>query len=389
MARALIPNSTQIPDLILDHWMAELSGAEFKVLLYIARRTYGFGKDRDTISLSQIAHGLTRRDGTVLDRGTGVSRASVARALKVLEERGAIVRKTNLSAKTREFEENTYSINLGWAPPAGQGGNTPPEGASPGGGQAVGGVVSKRDHLASKGGKGWSRNETRVVSKLDPQETALQETDQETTAATQAELPEGEGQASAAVALLVEDLVSRGVGRAAAEQLARDKPAVCRRCLQYLPFAKVRTTPGAWLANAIRGEYGPPEGYLKRQAAQSERAPDNGPVRQGRISRETTGHATIDSRLKDSYGLLEKTRPDAITAFSAYLAAEKDRARKFAARLSLRRGEEYLASFDSEEHRLGAFARWLQTEGRGFVSSGAQGEAIPNGHGQRASSATP
>ena len=44
MARTLIPNSTQIPDVILDRWLARLNGAEFKVVMYIARRTYGFGK---------------------------------------------------------------------------------------------------------------------------------------------------------------------------------------------------------------------------------------------------------------------------------------------------------------------------------------------------------
>ncbi len=388
MSRALIPNSTQIPDVILDRWMAELSGAEFKVLLYIARRTYGFGKDHDTISLSQIAHGLTRRDGTVLDRGTGVSRASVARALKVLEERGAVVRKTNLSAKTREFEENTYKINLGWGPPAGESGNDPPGGACPAGARADRGVVSKRDHLASKGAWGWSRNETRVVSKVDPQETAAQETDQET-AARQAELPAGEGRLAAAVARLVEELVCHGVGRAAAEQLARDKPAVCRRCLEYLPFATVRTTPGAWLANAIRGEYGPPEGYLKRQVARPERPSNGNTIRTGRGSPVMPCRAAIDSRWRDSYALLEKTRPDAIAAFMAYLAEQQDRTRRFAARLSLRRREESLAAFDTEEHRLRLFARWLETEGRGFVSAGADGEAMAGGHGQRSSSPTP
>src|SRR5436190_20427012 len=97
MPRAFIPNSTPIPDAILDHWMAELSGTEFKVLLYIARRTYGFGKEADTISLSQIARGLTKRDGTVLDRGTGASRSGVAAALKTLEEQGLIIRTNNKS----------------------------------------------------------------------------------------------------------------------------------------------------------------------------------------------------------------------------------------------------------------------------------------------------
>src|ERR1700730_8900710 len=96
MTRTLIPNSTQIPDIILDHWMAKLAGAELKVLLYIARRTYGFGKESDTISLSQIAHGLIKRDGTVLDLGTGASRSSVARSVKVLQDLGIVIRKTNL-----------------------------------------------------------------------------------------------------------------------------------------------------------------------------------------------------------------------------------------------------------------------------------------------------
>ena len=72
--------------------MANLSGAEFKVLLYIARRTYGFGKGSDKISLSQISQGITKRDGTILDRGTGISRSSVVRALDTLVTMGIVVR---------------------------------------------------------------------------------------------------------------------------------------------------------------------------------------------------------------------------------------------------------------------------------------------------------
>src|SRR6516162_2087458 len=95
MTRALIPNSTQIPDVILDHWMADLSGAELKVLLYVARRTYGFGKESDNISLSQMAEGIKRRDGTSLDHGTGLSRSSVKRACNSLIDRGILTRVNN------------------------------------------------------------------------------------------------------------------------------------------------------------------------------------------------------------------------------------------------------------------------------------------------------
>src|SRR5437867_1043769 len=143
MPRALIPNSTQIPDIILDHWMAELSGAEFKVLMYIARRTYGFGKEGDSISLTQIAEGITKRDGTVLDRGTGASRSSVARSLNVLEEQGIIIRKVNLSEKTQAYKETTYSINLDWKPRSAAGGSGRSDDGAKNATVSCEGVVSK------------------------------------------------------------------------------------------------------------------------------------------------------------------------------------------------------------------------------------------------------
>ncbi len=105
MTRALIPNSTQIPDVILDQWMCELSGAELKVVLYIARRTFGFGKQSDNVSLNQISNGIKKRDGIVLDRGTGLSVSSVARALKSLEEQTILIRKTNINDKNEHDEK--------------------------------------------------------------------------------------------------------------------------------------------------------------------------------------------------------------------------------------------------------------------------------------------
>jgi phage replication O-like protein O len=81
------PNTTPIPDEVFDELLSVLSGAELKVLLYICRRTFGFKKESDTISLNQIAEGITTRDGRVLDQGTGLSKRHVQRALKSLEEK--------------------------------------------------------------------------------------------------------------------------------------------------------------------------------------------------------------------------------------------------------------------------------------------------------------
>jgi hypothetical protein len=48
----LSPNYTSVPDELFDELLPELSGSELKVLLYIIRRTFGFKRDADTISLS-------------------------------------------------------------------------------------------------------------------------------------------------------------------------------------------------------------------------------------------------------------------------------------------------------------------------------------------------
>nr|MDP9471051.1 replication protein [Chloroflexota bacterium] len=57
------PNFTQVPDELFDVLMPQLSDAELRVLLYIVRRTFGFKRDADAISLSQMVSGITTREG--------------------------------------------------------------------------------------------------------------------------------------------------------------------------------------------------------------------------------------------------------------------------------------------------------------------------------------
>jgi len=78
----IIPRYTQVPDELFDDLMAHLSGAELKVLLYVIRRTFGFKKESDNISLKQISNGITTKEGEILDRGTGLSLSTVQLALK-------------------------------------------------------------------------------------------------------------------------------------------------------------------------------------------------------------------------------------------------------------------------------------------------------------------
>ncbi len=83
---------TPVPHATLDALLPTLRGSEAKVLLYIQRRTLGFGKTADAISLAQFQRGIVTRDGRTLDGGCGVrDRSTLIAALRVLADRGIIV----------------------------------------------------------------------------------------------------------------------------------------------------------------------------------------------------------------------------------------------------------------------------------------------------------
>ena len=85
------PNYTPVPDELFDDLLVDLSGAELKLLLYIIRRTFGFKRASDNISLSQMLNGLSSNDGRPLDRGVGLSKKPLLSALRTLAERRIIV----------------------------------------------------------------------------------------------------------------------------------------------------------------------------------------------------------------------------------------------------------------------------------------------------------
>jgi phage replication O-like protein O len=105
------PNTTQIPNEVFDTLMPHLSGGELKVLLYICRRTFGFRKDSDHISLTQISNGIITKAGRVLDQGTGLSKRHIINALKALEKKN-IITVTRTVDETGLHEVNTYALNM-------------------------------------------------------------------------------------------------------------------------------------------------------------------------------------------------------------------------------------------------------------------------------------
>jgi len=53
-----IPNSFQVPNVLVDEYITKLSSHSFKLLLFIIRKTRGWQKTKDTISATQLAEVL-------------------------------------------------------------------------------------------------------------------------------------------------------------------------------------------------------------------------------------------------------------------------------------------------------------------------------------------
>jgi hypothetical protein len=100
-----------VPDELFDEQLPELSGAELKVLLYIVRRTFGFKKASDNISLNQLLTGIVTKAGERLDRGTGLTKKTLLVALRSLEDKN-IIRTERRQSAEKGNEPTTYRLNV-------------------------------------------------------------------------------------------------------------------------------------------------------------------------------------------------------------------------------------------------------------------------------------
>lgn len=153
------PNTTPVPDVVFDLLAPELTEAELRVLLYIIRRTYGFKKSADDISLKQLVEGITTRDGRTQDRGAGVAKSAASRAVRGLVEKGIITAKRN-SSKEKGDEPTTYTLRSK--------------------GEISGSAAEERRAdlpVFSKRTRGGPSKEHARVLQENPQETVLQQTD--------------------------------------------------------------------------------------------------------------------------------------------------------------------------------------------------------------------
>ena len=234
----LSPNYTQVPDVIFDELLHVLSGAELKVLLYIIRRTFGFKKASDDISLNQMLNGIVRKDGERLDGGCGVkNRTSLSQALQSLEKMGIIVKKRNISPQRKDLP-TTYSLKLAAAES-----ETPEE--------------NNQDEGTKAALKRGTKIVPSLVRKTYPQETVKQETEKQQQH-------------------VVAALTNAGISRGAAQKLSRDyEGEYLLKKVSYLEFlqggeeTRIKR-PAGWLRRAIEQDFAAPDGYKPPEALAEE-----------------------------------------------------------------------------------------------------------------------
>lgn len=93
------PNFTSVPNELFDFWCAILSPAEFKVLMCICRKTFGWHKEYDQISIKQ------------LEKISGLSRQGIVNGVESLIDRGLVLK---IRSKTDIGDDavNKYEINV-------------------------------------------------------------------------------------------------------------------------------------------------------------------------------------------------------------------------------------------------------------------------------------
>ena len=97
---SFVPNAFQVPNAFVDDVMCQISDASTKIYLLICRKTRGWNKEMDSISLTQF------------ELFTGKSRPTIIKCLRELIKLGLVVEKpSTMHGKTYKLGDDS-SVNL-------------------------------------------------------------------------------------------------------------------------------------------------------------------------------------------------------------------------------------------------------------------------------------
>ncbi|MCP4990832.1 MAG: hypothetical protein GY928_33765 [Colwellia sp.] len=94
-------NYSKLPHQFIDRLPLITTLAEIKVLIYVLRHTWGFGESNKRISLDELKNGRKKKDGTRIDKGTGLSKPSLRSGIAKAIEHGYLFVAEDSSDKAR------------------------------------------------------------------------------------------------------------------------------------------------------------------------------------------------------------------------------------------------------------------------------------------------
>lgn len=251
------PNYTPVPDQLLDEHLSLLSGAELKVVLYICRRTFGFKRDSDNISLNQMLHGIVTHDGRRLDSGTGLSKPALISALKSLAEKNIVIAQQRTSAE-KGNEATNYRLNirtpLGKKSELGESNNFTPLGKE----NLLGGVNKIDQGLVKKVDQALGKKSLPTINSSTTNSMTINSSNNNNSVSSDPSLHKD---------AVVVVLTSLGIGKKVAQKLADEhNKNYLREKIEFLEFLQAERPeevqkPAGWLRKAIEDDYGPPAGY--------------------------------------------------------------------------------------------------------------------------------
>lgn len=109
-----MPDVTPLHNLLIDQAMALVTGEEWKVICYGVRYALGPGASDEGISIAQFASGRQASDGSLLDRGTGLTEAQVKSCLDFLCDTVRLFLRQDRPRKPISFRLNLDGSSINW-----------------------------------------------------------------------------------------------------------------------------------------------------------------------------------------------------------------------------------------------------------------------------------
>lgn len=94
-------NWSKLPHSLIDNLHRITSESELKIILYVLRHTWGYHDSEKKITIDEFCNGRKRRDGSRIDKGSGMSENAIRAGIEKATEHGFIAVTEDATDKAR------------------------------------------------------------------------------------------------------------------------------------------------------------------------------------------------------------------------------------------------------------------------------------------------